>query len=151
MEVSKLYVWKFREPLVELRGYKLTVARLPEKQHSQIPTKFFLKISHSSKKSRWPQYLNIIVIKIDFISFVGSWQQPNLKHTMDAPPSQVNFSTVAVVPISDDVPLTAFTYELYHSLCAISKLLLPLKLIDLNHVELCVLLLLLLSSLLLFS
>lgn len=23
------------------------------------------------------------------------------------------------MPVSDDVPLTAFTYELYHSLCAI--------------------------------
>ncbi|KAL0276282.1 UNVERIFIED_CONTAM: hypothetical protein PYX00_003887 [Menopon gallinae] len=34
-------------------------------------------------------------------------------------PSQVNFSTVAIVPISDDVPLTAFGFELYHSLCAI--------------------------------
>jgi len=40
---------------------------------------------------------------------------------MDAPPSQVNFSTVAIVAISDDVPLTAFTYELYHSLSAIGK------------------------------
>ena len=39
--------------------------------------------------------------------------------TVDARPAQVNFSTVAIVPVSDDVPLTAFTYELYHSLCAI--------------------------------
>lgn len=39
--------------------------------------------------------------------------------TVDARPSQVNFSTVAIVPVSEDVPLTAFTYELYHSLCAI--------------------------------
>jgi lysophospholipid hydrolase len=70
---------------------------------------------------------NIIISKMDCIYLVGSWQQPNLKHTMDAPPSQVNFSTVAIVPISDDVPLTAFTYELYHSLCAIGKLLLLFK------------------------
>ncbi|KPJ21657.1 Neuropathy target esterase sws, partial [Papilio machaon] len=33
--------------------------------------------------------------------------------------SQHTFSTVAVVPVGDDVPLTAFTYELYHSLSAI--------------------------------
>lgn len=39
--------------------------------------------------------------------------------TVDTRPAQVNFSTVAIVPVSDDVPLTAFTYELYHSLCAI--------------------------------
>lgn len=41
--------------------------------------------------------------------------------TVDARPAQVNFSTVAIVPVSDDVPLTAFTYELYHSLCAIGS------------------------------
>lgn len=29
------------------------------------------------------------------------------------------FSTVALVPVSEDVPLTAFTYELYHSVCAL--------------------------------
>lgn len=37
---------------------------------------------------------------------------------LDANPINNKFSTVAVVPISDDVPLTAFTYELYHSLCS---------------------------------
>ncbi|KAL1400961.1 hypothetical protein pipiens_007005 [Culex pipiens pipiens] len=31
------------------------------------------------------------------------------------------YSTVAIVGISEDVPLTAFTYELYHSLCAIGS------------------------------
>ncbi|XP_021704511.1 neuropathy target esterase sws isoform X1 [Aedes aegypti] len=34
---------------------------------------------------------------------------------------QHRYSTVAIVPISEDVPLTAFTYELYHSLCAIGS------------------------------
>lgn len=34
---------------------------------------------------------------------------------------QRNFSTIAIVPVTDDVPLTAFTYELYHSLSAIGK------------------------------
>uniref|UniRef100_A0A1B0D0J3 lysophospholipase n=1 Tax=Phlebotomus papatasi TaxID=29031 RepID=A0A1B0D0J3_PHLPP len=29
------------------------------------------------------------------------------------------YSTVAIVPVNEDVPLSAFTYELYHSLCAI--------------------------------
>lgn len=29
------------------------------------------------------------------------------------------FSTIAILPVSDDIPLTAFTYELYHSLSAI--------------------------------
>lgn len=39
--------------------------------------------------------------------------------TVDSRPSQVNFSTVAIVAASDDVPLTAFTYELNHGLSVI--------------------------------
>lgn len=31
------------------------------------------------------------------------------------------YSTVAILGVSEDVPLTAFTYELYHSLCAIGS------------------------------
>lgn len=50
---------------------------------------------------------------------LGSWQQipghpgpPKL----ESKPSHVNFSTVAVLGVTDDVPLSAFTYELIHSL-----------------------------------
>ncbi|XP_004535027.1 neuropathy target esterase sws isoform X2 [Ceratitis capitata] len=38
---------------------------------------------------------------------------------LEANPVTHKYSTVALVPVSDDVPLTAFAYELYHSLCAI--------------------------------
>lgn len=38
---------------------------------------------------------------------------------LEANPVTHKYSTVALVPVSEDVPLTAFTYELYHSLCAI--------------------------------
>lgn len=38
---------------------------------------------------------------------------------LEANPVTHKFATVALVPVSDDVPLTAFTYELYHSLDAI--------------------------------
>lgn len=38
---------------------------------------------------------------------------------IDSPPIKHRFSTVAILPITEDVPLTAFTYELYHSLSAI--------------------------------
>lgn len=41
------------------------------------------------------------------------------KTPLEANPVTHKFSTVALVPISDDVPVSAFTYELYHSLCAI--------------------------------
>lgn len=37
----------------------------------------------------------------------------------EASPLKHRFSTVAILSISDDVPLTAFTYELYHSLSSI--------------------------------
>lgn len=42
---------------------------------------------------------------------------------LEANPVTHKFSTVALVPLSDDVPLSAFAYEIYHSLCAIGKLL----------------------------
>uniref|UniRef100_A0A1B6E580 Neuropathy target esterase sws n=1 Tax=Clastoptera arizonana TaxID=38151 RepID=A0A1B6E580_9HEMI len=52
---------------------------------------------------------------------LGSWQKPSIGQSpaVDARPQQNNFSTIAIVPVSDDVPLTSFTYELYHSLCSI--------------------------------
>ncbi|ODN06433.1 Neuropathy target esterase sws, partial [Orchesella cincta] len=49
---------------------------------------------------------------------LGSWQQP-LVHgppKIENKPSHVNFSTVAVLAVTDDVPLSAFTHELIHSL-----------------------------------
>lgn len=39
---------------------------------------------------------------------------------IDSKPTHVNFATVAVLAVSDDVPLPAFTQELSHSLSAIS-------------------------------
>lgn len=38
---------------------------------------------------------------------------------LEANPVTHKFATVALVPVSEDVPLTAFSYELYHSLLAI--------------------------------
>ncbi|XP_021934163.1 neuropathy target esterase sws isoform X4 [Zootermopsis nevadensis] len=83
------------------------LAKLPEGLFNAIKLRFPIVVT---------RLINLLGHRI-----LGSWQQPNLKHTMDAPPSQGNFSTVAIVPISDEVPLTAFTYELYHSLCAIGS------------------------------
>lgn len=47
-----------------------------------------------------------------------------MQSTPGAPPLEANpvthkFATVALVPLSDDVPLSAFAYEIYHSLRAI--------------------------------
>lgn len=58
------------------------------------------------------------------IIFLGSWQKPSSIAQPTAAVdrlAQNNFSTVAIIAVTDDVPLTAFTYELYHSVSAIGK------------------------------
>lgn len=52
----------------------------------------------------------------------GSMQSKPGTAPLEANPVTHKFSTVALVPLSDDVPLSAFAYEIYHSLCAIGKL-----------------------------
>ncbi|GFG31714.1 hypothetical protein Cfor_06274 [Coptotermes formosanus] len=92
-----------------------TVMAVRDSELAKLPEGLFNAI-----KLRYPVVVTRLINLLGH-RILGSWQQPNLKRTVDAPPSQVNFSTVAIVPISDDVPLTAFTYELYHSLCAIGS------------------------------
>lgn len=60
--------------------------------------------------------LSVLILSL----FTGSWQNPSLGR-VDNRPTHNNFTTVAIVPVSDDVPLTAFTYELYHSLSGIGE------------------------------
>lgn len=59
------------------------------------------------------------------VEFAGSWKNSGSglvdSHTVEARATQHNFTTVAIVPVSDDVPISAFTYELYHSLCGIGE------------------------------
>ncbi|XP_044593331.1 neuropathy target esterase sws isoform X2 [Cotesia glomerata] len=102
-----------------------TVMAVRDSELAKLPEGLFNVI-----KLRYPivvtRLINLLGHRI-----LGSWQQVattrssiKTQHrptatTFDARPSQVNFSTVAIVPVSEDVPLTAFTYELYHSLCAI--------------------------------
>ncbi|XP_053987250.1 neuropathy target esterase sws isoform X1 [Hylaeus volcanicus] len=100
-----------------------TVMAVRDSELAKLPEGLFNVI-----KLRYPivvtRLINLLGHRI-----LGSWQQPHSKGgssdkqraaaTIDTRPAQVNFSTVAIVPVSDDVPLTAFTYELYHSLCAI--------------------------------
>ncbi|XP_050441500.1 neuropathy target esterase sws-like [Adelges cooleyi] len=54
-------------------------------------------------------------------TILGTWKKSTVSKTVDTRPSQSNFSNIAIVPILEDVPLTSFTYELYHSLCAIGS------------------------------
>ncbi|XP_047533739.1 neuropathy target esterase sws isoform X2 [Vanessa atalanta] len=85
------------------------LAKLPEGLFNAIKLRFPVVVT---------RLINLLGHRI-----LGSWQKPTAglggAAAMESRASQHNFSTVAVVPVSDDVPLTAFTYELYHSLCAI--------------------------------
>ncbi|XP_049884912.1 neuropathy target esterase sws isoform X4 [Pectinophora gossypiella] len=85
------------------------LAKLPEGLFNAIKLRFPVVVT---------RLINLLGHRI-----LGSWQKPTAglggAATLEPRPLQHNFSTVAVVPVSDDVPLTAFTYELYHSLCAI--------------------------------
>ncbi|XP_053950453.1 neuropathy target esterase sws isoform X2 [Anastrepha ludens] len=92
-----------------------TVMAVRDTELAKLPEGLFNAI-----KLRYP----IVVTKlISLLShrILGTMQT---RHDSTSAPFEANpvthkYSTVALVPVSDDVPLTAFTYELYHSLCAI--------------------------------
>ncbi|KAF5299333.1 hypothetical protein FQA39_LY02506 [Lamprigera yunnana] len=87
------------------------LAKLPEGIFNAIKLRFPIVVT---------RLINLLGHRI-----LGTWKKPSLNlrtpnnSTLDTRPSQINFSTVAIVAVSDDVPLTAFTFELYHCLCAI--------------------------------
>ncbi|XP_017149318.1 neuropathy target esterase sws isoform X1 [Drosophila miranda] len=98
-----------------------TVMAVRDSELAKLPEGLFNAI-----KLRYP----IVVTKlISFLShrFLGSMQTRTTTGAPGAPveanPVTHKYSTVALVPITDDVPLTPFTYELYHSLCAIGPVL----------------------------
>ena len=84
------------------------LAKLPEGLFNVI------KLKHPMVMTR--------LIKLLGQRILGTWKSPS-KETLglkiDQRPTQSNFSTVAIVPISEDVPLSQFTLELYHSLLSI--------------------------------
>ncbi|XP_075158640.1 patatin like phospholipase domain containing sws isoform X1 [Haematobia irritans] len=92
-----------------------TVMAVRDSELAKLPEGLFNAI-----KLRYP----IVVTKlISLLShrILGTMQS---RSTGTAAPLEANpvthkYSTVALVPVSEDVPLTAFTYELFHSLCAI--------------------------------
>ncbi|XP_008209646.1 neuropathy target esterase sws isoform X2 [Nasonia vitripennis] len=97
-----------------------TVMAVRDSELAKLPEGLFNVI-----KLRYPIVVTRLINLLGH-RLLGTWKQAGPKNgsrdarrAVDARPSQVNFSTVAIVPITDDVPLTAFTYELYHSLCAI--------------------------------
>ncbi|XP_030755536.1 neuropathy target esterase sws isoform X3 [Sitophilus oryzae] len=86
------------------------LAKLPEGLFNVIKLKFPIVVT---------RLINLLGHRI-----LGSWQKSTGRSrgsAVDSRPSQINFSTVAIIAVSDDVPLTGFTYELYHCLTAIGS------------------------------
>ncbi|XP_017770079.1 PREDICTED: neuropathy target esterase sws isoform X1 [Nicrophorus vespilloides] len=100
-----------------------TVIAVRDSELAKLPEGLFNAI-----KMRYPivvtRLINLLGLRI-----LGTWQNPNIKNlsakritnnaTVESRPTQLNFSTVAIVPASDDIPMTAFTYELFHCLNAL--------------------------------
>ncbi|CAH0558713.1 unnamed protein product [Brassicogethes aeneus] len=87
------------------------LAKLPEGLFNAIKLRFPIVVT---------RLINLLGHRI-----LGSWKKPSMStpssSAVDSRPSQMNFATVAIVAASDDVPLTAFSYELYHCLSAIGS------------------------------
>lgn len=67
------------------------------------------------------KYPGVVTKLISLLSYriLGSMQSKSGGAPLEANPVTHKFATVALVPISDDVPLSAFAYEIFHSLSAI--------------------------------
>ena len=79
------------------------LAKMPEGLLNAIKLKFPMVVS---------RLINLLGHRI-----LGSWQTPSLGQALHQQRSpQSNFSTVAVLPVSDDVPLSQFSHELFLSL-----------------------------------
>ncbi|CAH1099649.1 unnamed protein product [Psylliodes chrysocephalus] len=97
-----------------------TVIAVRDSELAKLPEGLFNAI-----KLRYPIVVTRL-IKLLGHRILGTWKTPTLSTpsaapAVDARPSSLNFSTVAVVAASDDVPLTAVTYEIYHCLSAIGS------------------------------
>lgn len=108
----------FKVEMVTQTKRSTTVMAVRDSELAKLPEGLFNAI-----KLRFPVVVTRLINLLGH-RILGSWQNPSrgIGHgsgVVDNRPTQLNFSTVAIVPISDDVPLTAFTYELYHCLSAI--------------------------------
>ncbi|CAH1402896.1 unnamed protein product [Nezara viridula] len=91
-----------------------TVIAVRDSELAKLPEGLFNAI-----KLRFPTVVTRLINLLGH-RIIGSWQNPTSGlGKVDSRSAHNNFSTVAIVPVSDDLPLSAFTYELYHSLTAI--------------------------------
>lgn len=94
-----------------------TVIAVRDSELAKLPEGLFNAI-----KLRYPTVVTQLIRLLGH-RILGSLQENRRGATkIESTPVNNQFSTVAIVPVNEDVPLTAFTYELYHSLCAIGKL-----------------------------
>lgn len=72
-------------------------------------------------KIKYPVVVTRLIHLLGHRLLIGNFHSPNSKFSaeMGSRPSGSNFSTVALLSVSDDVPLHAFAYELYHALTLI--------------------------------
>nr|XP_027217854.1 patatin-like phospholipase domain-containing protein 7 isoform X1 [Penaeus vannamei] len=95
-----------------------TVMAVRDSELAKLPEGLFniIKLKHPVVMTR--------LIKLLGQRLLGSWKSTStspapLGLNIEQRPSQSNYSTVAIVPVSEDVPLSQFTLELYHSLLSI--------------------------------
>ncbi|XP_068209771.1 neuropathy target esterase sws isoform X2 [Palaemon carinicauda] len=93
-----------------------TVMAVRDSELAKLPEGLFniIKLKHPIVMTR--------LIKLLGQRLLGSWKSTSrepLSVNIEQRPSQSNYSTVAIVPVSEDVPLSQFTLELYHSLLSI--------------------------------
>lgn len=90
-----------------------TVIAVRDSELAKLPEGLFNGI-----KLRYPSVVTQLISLLGH-RLLGSQQGTTRNTPIESTPVNNQFSTVCIVPVNDEVPLSAFTYELYHSLCAI--------------------------------
>ncbi|KAF2359787.1 Cyclic nucleotide-binding domain [Trinorchestia longiramus] len=96
-----------------------TVMAVRDSELARLPHGLFNAIKHKHP------VVMARLIKLLGNRIIGSWRSSVSRQPLGVTPLQPScsssFSTVAILPISEDVPLTQFTLELFHSLHAIGE------------------------------
>jgi lysophospholipid hydrolase len=108
-----------------------TVVAIRDTEVAQIPSGLlnYIKYRHPRVVSRLIQMLSSKLLgnlqNVPSTPYMDS--SSGIKQPIDAPTIVSNLCTVAILPVSDDVPLHAFTLQLCHALSAIDNTLLLTK------------------------
>lgn len=93
-----------------------TVMAVRDSELAKLPEGLFNAI-----KLRYPVVVTQLISLLSH-RILGSMQSRTMGTSaapLEANPVTHKYSTVALIPINEEVPLTAFTFEVYHSLCAL--------------------------------